>query len=49
MYYDFIMYCIVDVEKYIIDGLLLMELKECKEFLVFSRIYMKIDFKIYLK
>lgn len=43
------MYCIVDVEKYITDGLLLMELKECKESLASSRIYMKTDFKMHLK
>lgn len=43
------MNCILEVEKYVIDGLLLMELKECKDFFVVSRIYMKIDFKMYIK
>lgn len=43
------MNCISEVEKYATDGLLLMELKECKDSLVASRIYMKTDFKMHIK
>lgn len=43
------MNCISEVEKYATDGLLLMELKECKDSVVASGIYMKTDFKMHIK
>eukprot|EP00105_Crassostrea_gigas_P039753 XP_019923901.1 PREDICTED: uncharacterized protein LOC105330822 isoform X2 [Crassostrea gigas] len=47
--YDVLLSTVAEVEKYATDGLLLMELKECKDSLVASRIYMKTDFKMHIK
>ena len=48
---QFIIICIflLDIEKYVTDGIVLMELRECKESLRASRIYMKTDFKMHVK
>ncbi|XP_061185097.1 uncharacterized protein LOC133193145 [Saccostrea echinata] len=47
--YDLLLSTIADMEKYATDGLRQMELKECKEALMESRIYMKTDYKVHLK
>ena len=40
---------LLDIEKYVTVGIVLMELRECKESLRASRIYMKTDFKMHVK
>ncbi|XP_062605183.1 uncharacterized protein LOC134266972 [Saccostrea cucullata] len=47
--YDVLLSTVADVEKYVPNGILLLELKECKESIVTSRIYMKTDFKMHVK